>query len=332
MKKNKDLVFKTKNRKPTIEKIIQPFLDRLAQKDYVEGIILLGGLGKRNFLDKYSDIDISIFYKSNISTKYYLPFEFHLIKGEIRYEFNIHQLFYDKEVDKVWDEGTKEAYLRGKIIFDKNKRIKKLIKSKIKFDENYAFNQLIYTMEQYVWRGQIHSIRTYHRGYPEGSHDLLNEALELLIESIYILNKRYRPHRKWRMAMLTTMNLLPKDFFENLREGIKIEEYSLKDINRRIKYLDKIYFEIMKIVKEIYPEFPNNPYEYYFRNNFQLIKSTFSQTAVKRYKNILSDEESEQLEGLLCFNLISSVTQISKYLPTGKVKLYKNDKKMNNEI
>lgn len=316
MRNSKKVILRTKSIKNKVEKETRPFIKRLAEKEYVEGIVLLGGLGKRNFIDRYSDIDIAIFYKSDTPSKFYLPFEFRLKLNGIRYEFNIRQLFYDEQKSNEWDEGTKEAYSTAKVVVDKKKRIEKLIKRKTVFDEKVGYNRLLWVIQQYIWRGTIHSLRMYHRGYPEGSHELLNECVELLIEAIYIINKRYRGHTKWRVAMLTTMDILPTKFFDNLREAMKVNNFSLSSINRRIKYLNEIYIEILETAKKLYPEIPKDTYRYYYRNFYQLIKKTFSQAVVERYKNSLSEEENEQLEGLLCFNLVSSSSEVSKYIRT----------------
>ena len=316
MKQYKELVLKTKNLKTKIEKDIEPFLTKLSHAQYVEGIALLGGLGLRNYLDKYSDLDMAIFYKTNTPAKYFLPFEFHITINNYEYEFNIHQLFFDDEISKTWDESKKEAYQRTKIVIDKKNRITKLIKAKTKYDNKTAYNRLIWIIQQYIWRGHVHSIRTYMRGYPEGSHDLLNECADLLIESIYILNKRFRPHKKWRLAMLPTMEILPKNIIINLKEALLVKNYSIKDIKRRIIYLDKIYRAVYNIVKIQYPQFPDNPYEYYYKNFVQLNKNTYIQKLVSKYGNKLSDKKKEQLKGELCFNLICS-------LPEAKIPYFK---------
>ncbi len=52
---------KTVNIKTRIEYLVYDFVERLKGKKEVEGIVLLGGLGVRNFLDKHSDVDNSSF-------------------------------------------------------------------------------------------------------------------------------------------------------------------------------------------------------------------------------------------------------------------------------
>ena len=308
-----ELMLETTNIIAIAEKDIEDFINLISQKKYVEGVVLLGGLGKRRFLDKYSDLDIAIFYRAETTSNYFLPFEFHATLNKHRYEFNIHQLFYKTELKKDWNEEKKEAYARSKILVDKKKRIKKLIKIKTAYDKKSAYNRLIWIMEQYVWRGQIHSLRTLYRGYPDGAHDLLNECLELLIEAVYILNFKYRPHKKWRIAILNTVEILPNNFFRDIKQAMLISDFSIKDIKRRIKILNKIYAKIVKLVKQKYPNFPEQPYEYYYRNFIQLKKDCFIQKTLDQLRPKTNTKELRKLEEKLCLNLISNRRDIAKY-------------------
>lgn len=318
MKNKKDLVLKTENIKQKIENDIKPFLDLIIKQSYVEGVVLLGGLGKRNFLDKYSDADIAIFYESNTKSNHFLPFEFHATINETKYEFNIHQVFYDKDILTEWDEGKKEAYGRAVVICDKKKRIKKLIKIKTLFDKKVAYFRIMYILQQFVWRGRIHSLRTFYRGYPEGGQDLLNECIELLIEGIYLLNEKPRTHRKWRIAMLTTMDLLPENFFDILRESMLILNHTEGDIKRRINSLEKIYSWIEKKTLEKYPKFPEKPYEYFFKKFYQLKNECYTQEIARKMSINLNDEDRQEFEGQLCLNLVSNKLQLKRFINKNK--------------
>ena len=134
---------KTKNIKKEIKKDIEPFLKKLKKQDYVIGIVLLGGVGKRGFIDEFSDIDLTIFTLKKDALKLPLPFEFHHQINKRILEFNIHQqILENEERAKSWDESKIEAYSRGKIFYDPTGRIRKLIENKTKFNKEKAFNRL----------------------------------------------------------------------------------------------------------------------------------------------------------------------------------------------
>lgn len=299
---------KTENIKAEMEEIIHPFIEKLAKREEVLSIILLGGLGKRNFLDQFSDIDLSIITSAKCKDKFPLPFEFHYQYEDKNIEFNIHQLILEDELNQnnVWNEGKIEAYANAIIVYDPNNYAKQILDDKVIFNEEKAYNRLIWIIQQYRWRGQIHSLRCFERGYPASSHDLLNHCLELLLEAVYLLNKRYLPHRKWIFAFLEQMNV-DAYLIELLEKAMIVKDFSLNSIEERIKVLDKIYKIITKMVYEKYPDFPSNPYEYYYRNFVQLNKETladkqfFKQTTRKFITG--NSQEDEKLFGEICFKM-----------------------------
>ena len=299
---------KTKNIKPLIEQVIQPFLDKLSKRDEVLGIVLLGGLGYRDFLDEYSDIDLSVFTTRKGKTKFPLPFEFHYKHKNLRLEFNIHQLVFEDEYEgEKWNTSKIEAYSKGKVIYDTENKITNLIKEKTVFDEEAAFYRLIWIIQQYKWRGQIHAIRAYKRGYPEASHDLLNNCSDLLVEAVYLLNKQYVPHKKWGFVFL---DKLPNNYqlLEKFKKALLVKDYSLRDIKRRLKLLDEIYEIIIAKIYDKYPSFPLNPYEYYYRNFVQINKETSIDRAFSElvFDNNLTEEDKDEVFGNMCFNIIDS--------------------------
>jgi len=99
---------KSKNLIKETFKVVKPFLISLKKEKWVKGIVLLGGLGKRSFIDKFSDIDISVFTSKKDKTKVPLPFEFHYFIKRRILEFNIRQIVLEDEFGKVWEEGKKK--------------------------------------------------------------------------------------------------------------------------------------------------------------------------------------------------------------------------------
>lgn len=71
--------------------------------------------------------------------------------------------------------------------------------------------------------------------------------------------------------------------------------------------LDEIYEIVTKLVYEIYPDFPANPYEYYYRNFVQLNNETLSdkqflKQTTRKFVAGKSDED-EKIFGEICFNI-----------------------------
>jgi len=299
---------KSKNIKSEIEKIVNPFIERLSNREEVLSVILLGGMGKRDFLDEFSDVDLSVITTRKHKDKFPLPFEFHYEQNDRIIEFNIHQLILEDEIKKNndWSESKIEAYANAIIVYDPHNYAKKILEKKVIFNEENAYNRLIWIVQQYQWRGQIHSLRCFERGYPESSHDLLNHCVEILLEAVYLLNKRYLPHRKWIFIFLKEMGI-DGYLIELFKKSMVVKDFSYESIIQRIKILDEIYEIILKIVYETYPNFPTNPYEYYYRNFIQFNDETLADKMFLQkngYKFVARrNEEDEKTFGEICFKM-----------------------------
>lgn len=304
----------TTNINCNIAVFVQPFLDKLIARTEVEGIALLGGLGKRDFSDEYSDIDISVLLRKNNSNLFSLPFEFHQENENFIAEFNIHAILYEDEIQSNWNHGKIEAYKNARIVYDKHGLLKDLLDKKVVFDEEEAFNRLIWLIQQYKWRVQIHSIRTYKRGYPEGAHYLINEGVKMLIECIYLLNKEYMPHTKWIYPKLKELNNF--GLYDDIVNALYLKDFSWDNLITRIKNLDMIYSKILRVIQKQIPKFPSNPYQYYYKHNVQ-IKSETKIDELCNSSDIfaaLSHKEQERIYNYLCFNLIDDQSSFNDFI------------------
>lgn len=316
-------VTKQENVKAKTEVEIQDFLDRLTRHPSVSGLVLLGGLGTRNYIDQFSDIDIAIFtYEKNIK-KVPLPFEFHYLtlSGRIL-EFNIHQQIIEHEQGAIWDESKKEAYSRGIIYFDPEGEIKKLIRQNTKFNKKEAHERLIYIVQQYEWRAKIHAIRACKRGFPEAGNDLVDESLDLLVEALYLLEKKYRPHRKWRLVYLNQFEI-PKEIIEAIHEVKLTHEHTEAVVTARVKLLNTVFEYVRSKIRALYPTFPKNPYEHYYTNNVQLNAKPTAIRLVENWKDALSVDEYEKIKGLSCYNLSCRKNQFLSLIKTRDIDFYK---------
>ncbi len=305
----------TKNILGDIKPAVNAFLQRLRKEQYIQGIVLLGGIGKRQFVDEYSDVDVSIFVFEKDKDKVILPFEFHYKYNGRVLEFNIHQqVIESEEKAPSWPPAKIEAYAKGTIFYDSSNRVANLIKKKVKFDTNSVRERLIWLMQQYVWRGQVHSIRAYNRGYPQTSQDLLNECKDMLLEAALLLNNRYMPHKKWAFVQL---DMLPPPYQmlkSKFEEASLVKEFTLMDIMRRKGAMDSIYAFLIAECEKKYPDFPSEPYVWYYTNKVQIVKNPKAVQILEPCKDKLSGSEWEALKGFTCYNLITDKRKLLKEL------------------
>lgn len=221
-------------------------------------------------------------------------------------EFNIHQLIVEEELDdnNRWNDSKIEAYSNAIIEYDPFDYAKKILKQNVVFDNKRAFNRLVWILQQYKWRGQIHSIRCYYRGCPQASHDLLNNCVELLLEAVYLLNERYVPHKKWEFIFLDELEYGCdlKSLFAN---AMLVKSFTFESILERIEVLDKIFKQIEEMAYKKYKDFPSRPYEFYYRNFVQLNKVTkadefyFEMTG----KLDVENNKDELIFGKICYDV-----------------------------
>lgn len=241
---------RTQNIKPLIVNRIRPYIDRLMSLDFVEGIVLLGGLSdsdSKNFMDKFSDVDMAIFihgHKSDFHDFEKLPdFDFHIPFESRTLKINVHQQFCEDEKSTVWDEGKKEVYTNtSELIFDKNGEVRRIIESHISFDENYRCSRLSIILSQYYWVKNIN--RQVERGFLLNAMYMINYGIDLFIEGLYIYNRRYRPHPKWRIEIAKDLPWLPKDFEYHLQKAFLVNDIDELCIFERNNHLCILFSEL----------------------------------------------------------------------------------------
>ena len=277
---------------------------------------MLGGLGKRNFIDEYSDLDIGLFL-SKIPERHFLPpFSFYIKIQNFKFEFNISQHIISSQLKENWNSDQKQAYSNGLIAFDRNGEIQKLLDKKLLRDRNQDLNRLVTLINQFFWRAEHHCFNTFKRGLASSSHLLLNDGLNLLIEAIFILNMREKPHTKWVIEELDQLDFLPNKAIEKFDLATLIKDFTYEDIQRRFQILTEIKKDILNKINEEYKEFPNNTYMYWTKNlsGRQLENNCFAENLLSEVSSVLDDEEKDDLYNFICYHLISDKKMLSDAL------------------
>jgi len=341
----------TENIKPVAKARIQEFIERLKKYPEVEAIVCLGGLADteyRDFIDKYSDIDISVFLncdRDNLpdwlpTFSFYIPMELTNGKTEMM-EVNLYQQILAEEEKSEWEDSKKEAYAySSEVVFDRNGRVEALIKEKGQMTPEYRKLLLAHLFARIDWNVIKNPLREMERGYIFDGHTLLNQGMENLIELAYTYNGRYKPHPKWAIAMTDTLPQLPENFTDRFLEAMKVEEISAKDIYRRRKAILELVQEIEQEVKKENIFEPDVDYDDYFDyesanwpNDRQIKTHTKSDEILQHSKfNKLTRDEKRVLRGLISEYFITDITQIDGVLHQTEQDSYKNIVKKIQEI
>lgn len=242
--------------------LVSGFVENIKKQKWVIWIVLLWWLGKRNNIDKYSDLDFAVFYDDE---KVSLPiFEFHVIKGNCSFEFNVHQQNYNSEIKNFWNREKRNAYNNWIVVFDPLNLIEKLIKKKCKQNTKEIKDAIINFASQYQWRVLIHSRRCVARNDNYSAHLLLNNWIEILFEMLFLLHWIFIPHHKRRFSNLKNIKGLPKNVIKNLEQALLIYNFSWEELERRINNLNVVFIRCEKKIEYLYWKIDYN--EYSFRN------------------------------------------------------------------
>ncbi len=268
---------------PNLRELLRPllldYLTDLTQYPELCGVVLLGGAanGSRAFLDRFSDLDAAIFisvptaastesdsvrdFLDNNQTalpQWLPPFSSILPcsahpDGEI--EVNVHQLILELEERSThaWDEAKMEVFSEAaEIMYDPSGRVECLVARKTMWDDRIARRLLLRLLGQARWYGVINPSRQIARGFPLHAQDLLNEAIEILIWIVYLVNRHYRPHKKWRIERCCCLPVLPGKFRERLVEAMYVPNMTEDNILHRSHIIEALLEDVSGLARSMY--------------------------------------------------------------------------------
>jgi hypothetical protein len=330
----------TTNMVDELRQWVQPLIKRLSAFPEVEGVVLLAGVARqpyRPFADIYSDVDLALFLNTplipdgvdlkdfTLAHQEQLPewlpdYQFLvplLPQGER--EINLHQLLYSYEsrADNEWPEAKKEAYAyTSDVVYDCQGRVRRLIKSKTRFDAEARTRRLARLAVQLPWCGWLNPHRQLKRGLATSAQDLLNEAVELIVEALFLINSRYRPHRKWRSLAIENLAWKPAGFIHLLKEAMLVFSFEKPDVERRITAIQTLWPPLLEraLAEEMIPP----DYEQYLAThislNRQLRVETLADKIIAAARELKAPMPDEHLRAFINLLVPESPEQFLHYL------------------
>lgn len=240
---------KGKNQIEKFRRIAEKLASRISTFDGVAGIIVEGGL-TRGFVDKYSDVDVTVF----------LDRENERLRKRIRkigadeqkcsavdVDLSVHVL--EKFIKRRWGDVERWDYSHAEIVFDPKGRIRKAFSEKLAVPRSFWLRRVVVSAEYLKWYccppnevdTDTMAEAWIERGDLTSAHYCLTYSVELMLGMIYALNKEFVPPQKWRIFYLSSLEWLPDNFKELLGEAIIVREMSKSDFERRLNALRKLW-------------------------------------------------------------------------------------------
>jgi predicted nucleotidyltransferase len=235
---------KTKNLAEELLSASQQYIDELSNYSEVVGIIITGGLA-RGFVDRFSDIDIEVFlYGTDFEIwERESPIELNRRVGdhEVEIEFFNYEEFSDSSYDYIlWTMENRWDKSHSKIVYDPYKKIVNLINSKVVFRKGELKDSLTRTHKYAYWFGNIVAESWLQRGDVVSAAGSINNALENLVDFLFLLNSEFIPHKKWKYFYVKELNRLPRDFAERFDAIYLAKTDTTKNICSRIRSFNEL--------------------------------------------------------------------------------------------
>jgi len=243
--------FKGQNRISQFEETASRIVSKVSTIDGVAGIVFLGGL-VRGYADRSSDLDITVFLdKDDGSLKRRIRsmgLEEQKTTG-IDVDLEVH-CFEDFE-RKRWSEVDRWDYSIAKVVFDPIGEVTKMISTKLEVPEQFWVKRVVLCAEYMKWyccppSDNISTIveTSIDRDDLATAQYCLNYGLDLLLRTLFALNKTFLPPPKWRLIYSRNLPWRPRNCENTLADLLTIRSISKKDVNRRIGLIRSLWVDV----------------------------------------------------------------------------------------
>lgn len=227
--------------------------------DGVLGIVLLGGIS-RGFVDKYSDLDVTIFLeKKNDNLRRSVGQIGHdeQKRTGIDVDLEVHPL--EDFRRRRWTEVDRWDFAVVKVVFDPTGKVAKMISAKLSVPDEFWVRRVVLCSERMKWYccppgedARTIAEAAVERGDLATAHYCISYGLDLLLGLLFALNKAFLPPPKWRIIYSRDLPWHPTDYENALRQLLEVKNLSRKDLERRLGLIRDLWSEISaRIVKDM---------------------------------------------------------------------------------
>jgi hypothetical protein len=251
---------------------IAPFIDRVCGQPETVSVAVLSsasGLGPIRMFDNDSDFDVSVMITiPGWRRSYWRPTQHESIQalqaevpdwlpsfsfnvsvpwGDL--EINVHQLVLEYELDPRtrWSAEKCDVYChKCSVRYDPRGLLGQLIRDKAMHAKGRFPAERIRLANRLTWDMRKLPTVTSRRSGPEYGHYLVNNAIEELVELIFVVNERFLAARKWRLQTIRTLGLVSDQACDRLTQAMLCEPSSYDDMERRISLIEQVWEEVVE--------------------------------------------------------------------------------------
>ncbi len=241
-----------KNTVKELKQAAELALPDLQRWDGVVGITLNGGLA-RGYGDHLSEIDLTVYlrpetyavWNSGLSP---LTVGICKINGSL---FDLKMVDIRAECQRAWESMELWDLSYAHILYDPSGEVQQLITAKLarKPSPADAGPRLFAAW----WNYRLAGDTWLHRGDALQGHFMMSQAVQPLLEALFLINEEYVPHEKWLVHLSRTLGRRPNDWDRWLDELFDTGDVSLDSLHRRQTTIHKLWQLLDEWVRQLCP-------------------------------------------------------------------------------
>jgi len=235
---------------------LDALLPRFITFQGVVGITLNGGLS-RGYADHLSEIDVTFFltpeaFQAWQSGKAPIAVGITMLKEQM---YDIKPVNYEAELTRTWDDVSLWDASYAEILYDPNNLLHELYSTKLGNipDPSSAEGLMMSCWWYFELAGEI----WIHRGDALQGHHILNQAVSVLVQALFVANREYIPHEKWLLHLSRSLEWRPAEWERRLREAMSTGALMVETLRERQAVIRGLWEEIdHHIIEKYYPHLP----------------------------------------------------------------------------
>jgi predicted nucleotidyltransferase len=233
----------------------ESFVNEAKKISGVGAIIFIGGLA-RGTMDHFSDMDILVLTdgKGMHVEEAIKPLVERIVMEGHEIDVEIHS--FSDLAEREWDEIKRWDFSNCRIVHDPTGKATAMISDKTRMREDDWRDRVVMASVLLSWysfpEGNHPSLARMwlERGDPLSAHHCIDHSMQVVIDLLFTLNRRFIPPAKWKMQQLFSLPWLPNGLYEAISGAMLIKDLGEDELRRRERSLETIRARLEEMEEE----------------------------------------------------------------------------------